>query len=80
MAEFSCYPWPSVMQGKRNAWLKSGWRWTAVSFIGGNKGTVQRVLEEKGCHPTPEAQVALARLPYRFLDWLAAKKARRKAA
>ena len=36
-----------------------------------NKGTVQRVLEEKGCHPTPEATIELARMPWRFLDWLA---------
>ncbi len=52
-----------------------GWRWEAVSFIGGHKDTLERVLGEMGCHPTKKAQIALMALPWRFLDWLAERDA-----
>ncbi len=48
----------------------SGWR--AVSFIGGTKATLRRVLGEKGVVLTPEAQARLDVLPERFMDFIAA--------
>ncbi len=51
-----------------------------VLGFGSHRGIIERVLEEKGCHPTKEAQIALSDMPWRFLDWLAAEKAKREAA
>ncbi len=48
----------------------SGWR--AVSFIGGKKATLHRVLGEKGVVLTAEAAARLDALPERFLDFVAA--------
>ena len=46
----------------------SGWR--AVSFIGGTKATLARVLGEKGVVLTAEAAARLDALPERFMDFL----------
>ncbi len=46
----------------------SGWR--AVSFIGGTKATLARVLGEKGVVLTAEAQARLDALPERFTDFV----------
>ncbi len=48
----------------------SGWR--AVSFIGGKKATLHRVLGEKGVVLTPEALVRLDALPDNFATFIAA--------
>ena len=48
----------------------SGWR--AVSFIGGTKATLRRVLGEKGVVLTPETQARLDALPERFMDFIVA--------
>ncbi len=48
----------------------SGWR--GVSFIGGKKATLHRVLGEKGVVLTPEAVARLDALPERFTGFIAA--------
>ena len=48
----------------------SGWR--GVSFVGGKKATLARVLGEKGVILTAEAQARLDALPERFIDFVAA--------
>ena len=48
----------------------SGWR--GVSFVGGKKATLARVLGERGVVLTAEAQARLGALPERFLDFIAA--------
>ncbi len=48
----------------------SGYR--AVSFVGGTKTTLRRVLREAGVILTPEAQARLDALPEQFLDFIAA--------
>ncbi len=52
------------------AMRRTGWR--AVSFIGGTKTTLRRVLGEKGVVLTPEAQARLDVLPEQFLNFFAA--------
>ncbi len=51
------------------AMRRTGWR--AVSFIGGKKATLRRVLGEKGVVLTAEAQARLDALPDQFLVFLA---------
>ena len=46
--------------------------WKAVSFIGGTKATLRRVLREAGVTLTPAAQARLSALPEQFLDFKAA--------
>ncbi len=48
----------------------SGWR--GVSFVGGKKATLARVLGEKGVVLTAEAAARLDALPERFMDFIAA--------
>ncbi len=48
----------------------SGWR--GVSFVGGTKTTLRRVLGEKRVPLTAEAQASLDALPERFMDFIAA--------
>ncbi len=48
----------------------SGWR--GVSFVGGTKATLRRVLREKGVVLTVEAQARLDALPEQFLEFVAA--------
>jgi len=43
-----------------------------VSFVGGRKATLRRVLREKGVVLTVEAQARLDVLPEQFLDFVAA--------
>ena len=50
-------------------------RWQAVSFVASEKRVLQRVLREKGCHPTLEAANALLHMPERFTEWLAQREA-----
>ncbi len=52
------------------AMRRTGWR--GVSFIGGKKATLHRVLGEKGVVLTAEAQARLDALPERFTDFVAA--------
>ncbi len=52
------------------AMRRTGWR--GVSFIGGTKATLRRVLGEKGVVLTPEAVARLDALPEWFLDFIAA--------
>ncbi len=47
----------------------SGWR--GVSFVGGTKTTLRRVLGEAGVILTAEAHARLDALPERFLDFIA---------
>ncbi len=46
----------------------SGWR--GVSFVGGKKATLVRVLGEKGVGLTAEAAARLDALPEQFLDFV----------
>ncbi len=46
--------------------------WMAVSFIGGKKATLARVLGEKGVILTAEAQARFDALPDMFMDFIAA--------
>ena len=50
------------------AMRRTGWR--AVSFVGGTKATLRRVLGEKGVVLTAEARTRLDALPERFLAFL----------
>ncbi len=52
------------------AMRRTGWK--AVSFIGGKKATLRRVLREKGVILTAEAAARLDSLPERFMDFIAA--------
>ncbi len=52
------------------AMRRTGWK--AVSFIGGKKATLHRVLGEKGVVLTPEALVRLDALPDNFATFIAA--------
>ncbi len=61
---------PRVRRLEGYAITDSGWR--AVSFIGGKKATLRRVLGEKRVPLTAEAQARLDALPERFLDFIAA--------
>ena len=45
--------------------------WRGVSFVGGTKATLRRVLREAGVVLTPAAQARLDALPERFLDFIA---------
>ncbi len=51
------------------AMRRTGWR--GVSFIGGKKATLRRVLREKGVPLTAEAQIRLDALPEQFLNFFA---------
>ncbi len=52
------------------AMRRTGWK--AVSFIGGKKATLARVLGEKGVILTAEAQARLDALPDMFMEFIAA--------
>ena len=52
------------------AMRRTGWR--GVSFIGGKKATLHRVLGEKGVVLTPEAVARLDALPDNFATFIAA--------
>ncbi len=52
------------------AMRRTGWR--GVSFIGGKKATLHRVLGEKGVVLTPEALVRLDALPDNFAAFITA--------
>ncbi len=61
---------PRVRRLEGHAIADSGWR--GVSFVGGKKATLHRVLDEKGVVLTAEAQARLDALPERFMDFIAA--------
>ncbi len=61
---------PRVRRLEGHAIADSGWR--GVSFVGGKKATLRRVLGEKGVVLTPEAQARLDVLPEQFLNFFAA--------
>ncbi len=61
---------PRVRRLEGHAIADSGWR--GVSFIGGKKAMLRRVLREKGVALTAEAQARLDALPERFLNFFAA--------
>ncbi len=61
---------PRVRRLEGHAIADSGWR--GVSFVGGTKTTLRRVLSEKRVPLTAEAQARLDALPERFLDFIAA--------
>ncbi len=61
---------PRVRRLEGHAIADSGWR--GVSFIGGTKATLRRVLREKGVVLTVEAQARLDALPEQFLEFVAA--------
>ncbi len=61
---------PRVRRLEGHAIADSGWR--GVSFIGGKKATLGRILGEKGMPLTAEAQARLDALPERFMDFIAA--------
>ena len=60
----------SSRSANRSGIVESGWR--AVSFVGGTKTTLRRVLREAGVVLTPEAQARLDALPSDFLDFVTA--------
>jgi hypothetical protein len=56
----------------RQQWIiqnYAGSKWRGISFVGGNKRVLNRILEEKGIMPTEIAQAHLKRLPDSFLSW-----------
>ncbi len=53
----------------RSGIAESGWR--GVSFVGGRKATLARLLGEKGISLTAEAQARFDALPEQFLDFIA---------
>ncbi len=59
---------PRVRRLEGHAIADSGWR--AVSFIGGTKATLARVLGEKGVVLTAEAAARFDALPERFIDFV----------
>ncbi len=61
---------PSVRRFKGHGIRESGWR--GVSFVGGKKATLRRVLGEKGVVLTPEAQARLDALPDNFAAFITA--------
>ena len=58
----------SARPANRSSIAESGWR--GVSFVGGTKTTLRRVIREAGVVLTLEAQVRLDALPERFLDFI----------
>ena len=60
---------PRVRRLEGHAIADSGWR--GVSFIGGKKATLARVLGEKGIVLTAEAGARFDALPEQFLDFVA---------
>ncbi len=52
----------------RSGIAESGWR--GVSFVGGRKATLARLIREKGISLTPEAQARFDALPKQFLDFI----------
>ncbi len=63
---------PRVRRLEGHAIADSGWR--GLSFVGGKKATLRRVLREKGVVLTPETAARLDALPERFLDFIAASE------
>lgn len=55
---------------------KSGQSWRSIAFVGSTRAVLRRVLRESGAKVTPEALVAVDRLPETFLEWLAVKEGR----
>ncbi len=60
---------PRVRRLEGHAIADYGWR--GVSFVGGKKATLHRLIREKGVSLTPEAQARLDALPEQFLDFVA---------
>ncbi len=54
----------------RSGIAESGWR--GVSFVGGRKATLARLLGETGISLTAEAQARFDALPEQFLEFIAA--------
>ena len=61
---------PRVRRLEGHAIADSGWR--GVSFVGGTRATLARVLGERGVVLAAEAQARFDALPGRFLDFVAA--------
>ncbi len=58
----------STRPANRSGIAESGWR--GVSFVGGRKATLARLLGEKGISLTAEAQARFDALPERFTDFV----------
>jgi hypothetical protein len=56
----------------RQQWIVqkyAGNKWRGISFVGGNKRVLNRILKKKGIQPTEVARTCLNRLPDTFLEW-----------
>ena len=60
----------SARPANRSGIAESGWR--GVSYVGGTKTTLRRVLRETGVVLTAEAQARLDALPEQFLNFVVA--------
>ena len=63
----------------QRAWMdkskEDGLQWRSVAFVATDKGTLDRVLREKGAVIDPDALEALRGLPETFREWRDAQKA-----
>ncbi len=61
---------PRARRLEGHAIADTGWR--GVSFVGGKKTTLDRLIREKGISLTREAQARFDALPEQFMDFIAA--------
>ncbi len=66
-----------VQRAERDRGAEGGVRWRAVAFIASDKGTLERVLQEKGAVIGGAGLAALGRLPETFREWVSLPPARR---
>ena len=66
-----------VQRAERNRGAEGGVRWRAVAFIASDKGTLERVLQEKGAVIGGDGLAALGRLPDTFREWISMPPERR---
>ena len=66
-----------VQRAERDRGSEGGVRWRAVAFIASDKGTLERVLQEKGAVIGGDGLAALGRLPDTFREWISMPPERR---
>ena len=78
-----CERWALATDGNQwivqRAWMdkskEDGLQWRSVAFVATDKGTLDRVLREKGAVIDSEGHAALRALPETFREWRDAQKA-----
>ncbi len=66
-----------MQRGERDGSAEDGVRWRAVAFIASDRGTLERVLREKGAVIGSEGLAALGALPATFREWISMPPERR---